>query len=146
MDHKLVEHPKGKADPNLSDLIALVISVAFEYPLGEKGVQESGKLFQEELNKSAVGSGQVSSWASAKSKQPFLARAGGEAAKAEAEGVEKEQSWWFQEKKGSVFPVKKKLVKTMMVEYIAKSFSIKMGGSSNTSPSKSSKPSIFPHP
>ncbi|KAK8646955.1 hypothetical protein V6N13_120718 [Hibiscus sabdariffa] len=108
MDHKLVEHPKGKADPNLSDLIALVISVAFEYPLGES--------------------------------------AGGEAAKAEAEGVEKEQSWWFQEKKGSVFPVKKKLVKTMMVEYIAKSFSIKMGGSSNTSPSKSSKPSIFPHP
>ncbi|KAK8642882.1 hypothetical protein V6N13_012207 [Hibiscus sabdariffa] len=51
-------------------------------------------------------------------------------AEAEAEGVEKGQSWWFQEKKGSVFPVKKKLVKTMMVEYIAKSFSTKMGGSS----------------
>ncbi|KAL4333684.1 hypothetical protein GQ457_07G022730 [Hibiscus cannabinus] len=120
MDHKLVEHPKGKADPNLSDLIALVISVAFVYPLNFLVYVLGEKSMVFRLNPGA----------------------GGEAAKAEAEaeGVEK---GWFQEKKGSVFPVKKKLVKTMMVEYIAKSFSIKMGGSSNTSPSKSS---IFPHP
>ncbi|GMI90837.1 hypothetical protein HRI_002753000 [Hibiscus trionum] len=92
----------------------------------------------------------------------FRLNPGGEG---EADGAEKGQPCWFQEKKGSVFPVKKKLVKTMMVEYIANLFSSKTGGSGsgsskkgkaipnpNTSPSrssqgnKSSTVNIFPHP
>ena len=69
----------------------------------------------------------------------------------------------FQEKKGSVFPVKKKLIKTMMVECLVESLSSvsispeaslssKMGGSSkmSTTPSKASKGKksveIFPDP
>ncbi|XVE60250.1 hypothetical protein DITRI_Ditri05aG0113700 [Diplodiscus trichospermus] len=71
---------------------------------------------------------------------------------------------WFQKKKGSVFPVKRKLVKTMMVSCIAKSLSSvsispeaslsrnNVGRSSkvSTTPSKSSKVKkrggIFPDP
>ncbi|MBA0864770.1 hypothetical protein Goshw_005961, partial [Gossypium schwendimanii] len=78
----------------------------------------------------------------------FRQNQGGEGGRAEAdraikEGVQK-GAYRFQEKKGSVFPVKKKLVKTMMAECIANSLSSKNGGSSNrtatnTTPSKSSK-------
>ncbi|XWS25062.1 hypothetical protein CRYUN_Cryun27aG0038600 [Craigia yunnanensis] len=101
----------------------------------------------------------------------FRLNQGGEAVWAEAEPGKKEDlesrkevsGPWFQKKKGSVFPVKKKLVKTMMVERIAKflsSFSIspeaslssRVGRSSkmSTTPSKSSKGKksveIFPDP
>ncbi|TYH18243.1 hypothetical protein ES288_A05G254500v1 [Gossypium darwinii] len=78
----------------------------------------------------------------------FRQNQGGEGGRAEAdpaikEGVQK-GAYRFQEKKGSVFPVKKKLVKTMMAECISNSLSSKLGGSSdmivtNTTPSKSSK-------
>ncbi|MBA0837246.1 hypothetical protein Goarm_009419 [Gossypium armourianum] len=73
---------------------------------------------------------------------------GGEGGRAEADPARKEGdkkgAYRFQEKKGSVFPVKKKLVKTRMAECIANSLSSKMGGSSNTTvtnttPPKSSK-------
>ncbi|KAH1065201.1 hypothetical protein J1N35_030188 [Gossypium stocksii] len=61
---------------------------------------------------------------------------GGEGGRAEADPARKEGdkkgAYRFQVKKGSVFPVKKKLVKTMMAECIANSLSSKMGGSSNT--------------
>ncbi|KAG8493860.1 hypothetical protein CXB51_011327 [Gossypium anomalum] len=74
---------------------------------------------------------------------------GGEGGRAESGPARKEGdkkgAYRFQEKKGSVFPVKKKLVKTRMAECIANSLSSsKMGGSSNTTvtnttPPKSSK-------
>ncbi|MFQ6639836.1 hypothetical protein Gotur_014578 [Gossypium turneri] len=73
---------------------------------------------------------------------------GGEGGRAEADPArregDKKGAYWFQEKKGSVFPVKKKLVMTRMAECIANSSSSKMGGSSNTTvtnttPPKSSK-------
>ncbi|TYI82933.1 hypothetical protein E1A91_D05G255900v1 [Gossypium mustelinum] len=78
----------------------------------------------------------------------FRQNQGGEGGRAEADRAIKEDvqkgAYRFQEKKGSVFPVKKKLVMTMMAECIANSLSSKNGGSSNrtvtnTTPSKSSK-------
>ncbi|MBA0746057.1 hypothetical protein Gogos_008603, partial [Gossypium gossypioides] len=76
----------------------------------------------------------------------FRQNQGGEGGRAEADraikvGVQK-GAYRFQEKKGSVFPVKKKLVKTMMAECIANSLSSKNGGSfnrtvTNTTPSNS---------
>ncbi|KAE8666653.1 hypothetical protein F3Y22_tig00112495pilonHSYRG00094 [Hibiscus syriacus] len=66
----------------------------------------------------------------------FRRNQGGEGAGAKADGGRKGTSYGFREKKGSVFPAKKKLVKDMMVECIAKSFS-----RCNKSAVK-----IFPHP
>ncbi|XWS21698.1 hypothetical protein CRYUN_Cryun30bG0076700 [Craigia yunnanensis] len=65
-------------------------------------------------------------------------------------GEEVSRPSWFQKKKGSVFPVKKKIVKTIMVDCIAKSLSSlcispdaslssKVGRSLSTTPSKSPK-------
>ena len=85
-----------------------------------------------------------------------MANQGGEAVWAKKEDLESGEEVsgpsWVQMKKGSVFPVKKKLVKTMMVDCIAKSLSSlsispeaslssKVGRSSNmsTTPSKSPK-------
>ncbi|MBA0673607.1 hypothetical protein Goklo_024009, partial [Gossypium klotzschianum] len=61
---------------------------------------------------------------------------GGEGGRAEADPArregDKKGAYRFQEKRGSVFPVKKKLVLTRMAECIANYLSSKTGGSSNT--------------
>ncbi|XVE60247.1 hypothetical protein DITRI_Ditri05aG0113300 [Diplodiscus trichospermus] len=84
----------------------------------------------------------------------FRLNQGGEAVWAEAELGKKEalesgeevSGPWFQKKKGTVFPVKKKLVKTMMVSCIAKSLSsfFNVGRSSKVSTTLSKSSKIFP--